>query len=187
MKKLLLAAALSTFACAASADDRFYAGGNVAFWNYDEGSHDVKFNVSSVEGVVGFNVWEMINIEGRLGVGLEGSTETVEYVTDNTKNPPTTTKGPTKLNLDNYASLYIKPELKNEIATVYALLGYTSASASTENKDFNRDLDISGFSFGLGMGFYVTDDALVNIEYRKLVQDSDYTFDGFSLGFTIGF
>ena len=36
-------------------------------------------------------------------------------------------------------------------------------------------------------GFYVTDDALVNIEYRKLVQDSDYTFDGFSLGFTIGF
>lgn len=187
MKKLLLAAALSTFACAASADDRFYAGGNVAFWNYDEGGHDVKFNVSSAEGVVGFNVWKMINIEGRLGLGFEGSTETFEYVVDDTTSPPKTKKGGTKLNLDQYASVYVKPELKNEIATFYGLLGYTSASASTENADFERDLDVSGFSFGLGMGFYVTDDALVNIEYRKLVQDSDYTFGGFSLGFTLGF
>ncbi len=179
MKKLLLAAALSTFACAASADDRFYAGGNVAFWNYDEGSQDVKFNVSSVEGVVGFNVWEMINIEGRLGLGMEGSTETVTNKQDGTL--------PTKLNLDNYASIYLKPELKNDIATFYGLLGYTSASASTENENTERDLDLSGFSFGVGMGFYVADNALVNLEYRKLVQDSDYTFDGFSLGFTIGF
>ena len=82
----------------------FYAGGNVAFWNYDEGSQDVKFNVSSVEGVVGFNVWEMINIEGRLGIGMEGSTETVTNKQDGTL--------PTKLTLDNYASVYVKPELK---------------------------------------------------------------------------
>ncbi|HEY6527169.1 MAG TPA: porin family protein [Cellvibrionaceae bacterium] len=187
MKKLLLAAALSTFACAASADDRFYAGGNVAFWNYTEGSQDVEFNVSSVEGVVGFNVWNIINIEGRLGLGLEGSTETVSYITNGATNPPQTATLPTKLTLDNYASIYIKPELKNDVATFYALLGYTSASASTENTNVERDLDISGLSFGLGMGFYVADDVLVNLEYRKLVQDSDFKFDGFSLGFTIGF
>ena len=179
MKKLLLAAALSTFACAASADNRLYAGGNVAFWNYTEGSQDVKYNVSSLEGVVGFNVWEMINVEGRLGLGLEGSTETVTSKQDGTL--------PTKLNLDNYASVYIKPELKNDIATFYGLIGYSSAKASTENSKTERDLSVSGLSYGLGMGFFVAENALVNLEFRKLVQDGDYKFQGLSLGFTMGF
>jgi opacity protein-like surface antigen len=179
MNKLLLAAALSTFACAASADDRFYAGGNLAIWNYTEGSQDVKYNVSSLEGVVGFNVWEYINIEGRLGLGLEGSTETVTSIQDG--------KLPTKLTLDNYASVYIKPELKNDTATFYGLLGYTSANASTENLKTQRDLSVSGLSFGLGMGFFVTDYALVNLEYRNLVQDGDYKFQGYSVGFTLSF
>ena len=53
---------------------------------------------------MGFNVWEMINIEGRLGIGMEGSTETVTNKQDGTL--------PTKLTLDNYASVYVKPELK---------------------------------------------------------------------------
>lgn len=180
MKKLLLAAALSTFACTALADDRFYAGGNVAFWNYSEGSQDVQFNVSSAEGVVGFNVWKMINIEGRLGLGFEGSTESISNTQDGLNIP-------TKLTLDNYASVYVKPELKNDTATVYALVGFTSATASTENASAERDLDVSGLSWGAGMGFFVTDNALVNLEYRKLVQDSDFRFDGFSLGFTLGF
>jgi opacity protein-like surface antigen len=186
MKKLLLAAALSTFACAASADDRFYAGGNVAFWNYTEGDQDVKYNVSSLEGVVGFNVWNIINIEGRLGLGLEGSTETVSYIV-NPATPTVTASRPTKLNLDNYASVYIKPELKNDVATFYALLGVSSVSASTENEDEERDLSVTGLSYGLGMAFYVTESALVNMEFRNLVQDGDYKFQGFSLGFTLGF
>lgn len=183
MKKLLLAAALSSFACAASADDRFYAGGNVAFWNYTEGSQDVKYNVSSLEGVVGFNVWKIINVEGRLGVGLEGSTETVSYLDD--KKVLQTL--PTKLNLDNYASVYIKPELKNDVATFYALLGVSSVKASTENDKVERDLSVTGLSYGLGMAFYVTESALVNMEFRNLVQDGDYKLQGFSLGFTLDF
>lgn len=179
MNKLLLAAALSTFACAASADDRFYAGGNLAIWNYTEGKQDVKYNVSSLEGVVGFNVWEYINIEGRLGLGLEGSTETVNSIQDG--------KLPTKLTLDNYASVYLKPELKNDTASVYALLGFSSVSASTENAKTERDLSVSGLSYGLGMGFFVADTAQVTLEYRTLVQDGDYEFQGYSIGFTLGF
>ncbi len=184
MKKLLLAATLSSLACTAMADDRFYAGGNIAFWNYTEGKQDVKINVSTLEGVVGFNVWKMINIEGRLGAGLESSTETVSF-RDGTDGSTYTL--PTELNLDSYASLYIKPEIKNQTATVYALLGVTTADASTENENVERDLSVTGLSYGLGMGFFVTDNALVNLEFRNLVQDSDYKFQGFSLGFTIGF
>jgi opacity protein-like surface antigen len=179
MKKLLLAAALSTFACAALAEDRFYAGGNVAFWNYTEGSHDTKISVSSLEGVAGFNVWSVINIEGRVGLGLESSTESV-----NTKEFG---KLSTELTLDNYFSVYIKPELKNDTATVYALLGVTRADASTTSSQVERDLSMTGLSYGLGMGFYVTESALVNLEFRNLVQEDDYKFQGFSAGFTLSF
>jgi opacity protein-like surface antigen len=179
MKKLLLAA-LSVFACAAQAEERFYAGGNVAFWNYSQNDSDAKFNVSSLEGIAGYNVWKMINIEGRVGLGLESTTETASFGN-------VAEEIPTKFSINNYASLYVKPELENDIAKFYGLLGVTRVDAESENRTTALDLSVTGLSYGVGMGFFIADSAVVNIEYRSLVQEDDYKFTGFSLGFDISF
>lgn len=179
MKKLLLVA-LATFAVAAQAEeDRFYAGGGVGFWNVSQNGHDNLFNVSSIEGLAGINVWRMINIEGRLGAGIEDSGELATNKQDGTLD--------TEVSLKSYASLYVKPELKNDIAKLYGLLGVTRLDADSTNAKTDRSLSLTGLSFGVGMGFQLSTSSVINIEYRRLVQDSDYRFSGFSVGFDIAF
>ncbi len=184
MKKLLLIS-LSVFAASAHADDKkFYAGGGIGVWNFKESGYDNLYKLSSVEALAGINVWKMINIEGRVGVGLESSTATAKTEPTNNK---ATVGLPTEVNLDNYASLYIKPELKNDIAKLYGLVGVTQLNASSSNKSADTALDLSGLSFGAGMGFQLSETAVINLEYLRLVQEGKYRFSGVNLGFNIGF
>ena len=59
--------------------------------------------------------------------------------------------------------------------------------SESENSFETNDLSITGLSYGVGMGFFIADSAVVNIEYSSLVQEDDYKFTGFSLGFDISF
>ncbi len=184
MNKFLLAA-LSVFACSAyAAEDRFYAGGNLAFWNYSEDNLANTFNVTTVEGLVGFNVWKMINIEGRLGLGVEGS---VQSYTKTTGTPPTTTTFSASIDVSDYASFYVKPELKNDVAKLYGLVGVTALNAESTNAGANSDNELTSLSYGAGVGFYITDAAVVNLEYRVLGDADGFRYDGYSVGFDISF
>ncbi len=180
MKKLLLLS-LSLFAAGAQADTiNYYAGGGVGIWNFSESGHKDLFNVSSLEVLGGLTFWNWLSVEGRLGAGVEDSTE-------NKALNGASKQIPTKLTLENYATVYIKPELRNEIARLYGLLGYSSASISQEAGGNEVSADISGLSFGAGMGFQLSDAAVINLEYVRLVQDGDYRFAGYNIGFNYQF
>lgn len=186
MKKLLFVA-LSAFALGAQAEDmHIYAGGGIGFWNVEQNGHDNTFNVGTVEGVIGLNVWKMINVEARAGLGFDSSTERTseKYYENNVeKGRP----ADTQVKLDNFVSIYLRPEIKNDVAKLYGLVGYTSIEAESSNQYADRTLSLSGLSYGVGMGFQVNDATAVNIEYRKLAQQDDFTFSGFNIGFDIAF
>lgn len=68
-----------------------------------------------------------------------------------------------------YSSLYYRTESANETAKTYLLLGYSAAKIGTDSKD----VSLSGFSYGAGLGFPVGKNFNFNLEYRLLLDDSD--------------
>lgn len=168
----------------------YYAGAGLGIWNFTEKSHNKVFNVSSLEVQGGLTFWNWLSLEGRLGAGVEGSTELTGYKENGNTLPQNT-----ELTLDNYASLYVKPELRNDIAKLYALLGFSSVSSSTEStkldsastKNGSNSNTISGLSFGVGMGFQMSEAAVINLEYVRLVQDSGFRYNGYNVGFNYRF
>lgn len=90
-----------------------------------------------------------------------------------------------------YSSLYYRTESANDTAKTYLLLGYSAAKIGTNSKD----ISLSGFSYGAGLGFPVGKNFNFNLEYRLLLDDSDkdvslnaltasldYRFSGTDLG-----
>ena len=93
--------------------------------------------------------------------------------------------------MGNYFSLYYRAELVNEEARLYALLGYSSVDASrqsvnlaegvedTQKLDFSED----GFSYGIGIGWFVDINVTMNVEYRILIDTDEQDFDVVTFGF----
>lgn len=94
-----------------------------------------------------------------------------------------------------YGSIYYRTESANDTAKTYLLFGFTSAQIETATKD----LSVSGFSYGAGVGFPLGSSFNLNLEYRILVDDSDldlnmgafglnldYRFSGIDFGFSRG-
>jgi opacity protein-like surface antigen len=138
MKKLLLIALTTSMAMGANAadDKKFYAGGAGSFWRINseitnEAADDTDFNLSALEGSFGYEALPWLALEGRVGVGIErdrADTGFTQFVA---------VEGSTNLaalgqiavvttELNYYASFYLKPQIKNDIAIFYGLLGYTT-------------------------------------------------------------
>lgn len=143
MKKLLLTALSSLAMGAYAADDhKFYAGGGVSLWNMDTGLQGREhINISTLDGLVGFEVLPWLAIEGRFGAGIERD-RTFTYL--DTYAPPEVDEGQVqtidfmqdtldmKSTLNYYASFYLKPQIKNDVAAFYGLLGVSTYDAEFE-------------------------------------------------------
>lgn len=68
-----------------------------------------------------------------------------------------------------YGSVYYRTESANDTAKTYLLFGYTAAQIETATKD----VSVSGFSYGAGVGFPLGSSLNLNLEYRILADDSD--------------
>lgn len=79
--------------------------------------------------------------------------------------------------LGSYQSIYYKPELVNDEAKLYALIGYsridTSVKVWSKDKTLKAPIkesssSISGLSYGVGVGFILSDKFNLNLEYKNL-------------------
>jgi opacity protein-like surface antigen len=187
MKKLCMLA-LGLLALPALADNNqgFYVGGGFASYNdYQDGVDDVD-RIKGTEIFGGYKYNAALGVELRLGNGR--STGVSQYYPlpdaqgDLQKEPDWT---PTFANLErklgNYTSIYYKPELVNDEAKLYLLLGYTSADTSmkvtgTSGADKGKVIksgsrSMSGYSYGLGVGFVIDEHFNINLEYRNICED----------------
>lgn len=190
MKKLsLLAAGLLALNAFADNDRGFYAGvGGALIDDYQDGIEDVS-RIKAQEFFGGYKYNDALGVELRLGFGR--TTGTSSYNTPYSESASDINKRhfySIEREINHYTSIYYKPELVNEEAKLYALLGFTSVSTEGAVTDDVKTFDgknwtstgattqkddgtHSGFSYGLGVGFVMTEHFNINIEYRNICND----------------
>ncbi len=181
MKTLLLLnfAALLFLCKLAVADQKkgFFAGGNAAYVSSDAMTAGDKIDIPSAELVAGYKYNPWVGIDLRYGLGVNdreesGLTagETIEY------------------SVDSYQSIYYRPEITNKEAKLYFLIGYTTLDTTAETFDSDdtstakTDFSESGTSYGLGAGWFVGDELVINVEYRQLLDKDEDEFSVITFG-----
>ncbi len=173
MKKLCILA-ISLLALPVLADNNrgFYAGiGGVTIKDEQDGVDNVS-RIRGVELFGGYKYNAALGGELRIGSGLKSGTSTSYADADGA-----ILSGNLEREIDSYQSIYYKPELVNDEAKLYALLGYThlSSSGKVTAKDgtvvYDIDDSASGFSYGIGVGFVIDEHFNVNLEYRNICKE----------------
>lgn len=173
MKKLCVLA-LSLIALPALADNNrgFYLGvGASSIEDYQDGVDDVS-QIRAAELFGGYKYNAALGIELRLGSGQ--TTGTSNFYVDPAGDMH---HGSLEREIDSYQSVYYKPELVNDEAKLYALIGYTNLSSTGTILDTNgalvstEDIKASGFSYGLGIGFVINEHFNINFEYKNICEE----------------
>lgn len=185
MKKLalvLLSPLASAFiSVSAMADNAqgFYLGAGFGLIRFNDGSvfdqdvSDLEFR--AVELLGGYKYNRALGVDLRLGTNFD-------------KRELTEAGKTREFAIDHYASIYYRPELANEKAKLYGLIGYSQLTRTLTNADGSEKSDSeSGFSYGVGIGFVVNQDFNINLEYRRLIDKEDYEISSASVNFDYRF
>jgi opacity protein-like surface antigen len=175
MKKLCVLA-LSLLALPALADNNrgFYLGAGLSsIKDYQDGVDNVS-QIRAAELFGGYKYNDALGIELRLGSGQSTGTTNVYF--DSTG---ALQAGNLEREIDSYQSIYYRPELVNDEARLYALIGYTHLSSSGRVLDSagkeiagqTKDGSASGLSYGLGIGFVINEHFNINFEYKNICED----------------
>ncbi len=167
--KRLLAAVMSLMSICAMADNErgFYIGAGMAEFMYDDEVIDVS-NARTAEILGGYKYNAALGVEVRYGTGVsEGKSSSSDL------------PGRLKREIDSYYAVYYKPELINDEAKLYLLLGYMDMDASETllapdgSALSQTDFSQSGASYGIGVGFILTERFNFNVEYRTLPEHNN--------------
>lgn len=190
MKFLFLSASLLLLSNTALAnqDRGFYVGGAGAYLSSETFrsplDNEDKVYLPALEFVGGFRYNNLVGLDIRMAAGLN----------ERDSNPDTVAEL-VEYSLDNYASMYYRAELVNEEARLYGLLGYTFLNASRETPNIAEgganfekvELSEQGFSYGIGIGWFVDINVTMNVEYRILIDTEEYDFDVVTFGWDYRF
>lgn len=155
-----------------------YAGLQFAQATYDESGVD-DLNPTALIGRLGHYFHENFSLEGRLGFGLSDDSLSGNGLTAD-------------FEIDSLFGFYGVGHLPiNEVASVYALAGFTQGEASITVSDGTNSAsesdDDSGFSYGLGAAFNVSPNAALTVEYISYLDKSDYQLTALSAGMNFTF
>jgi len=156
MKKAYLLA-LGLLAIPAMADNNqgFYLGVGVSSINDRQDDPVDTTSIRTGEVLGGYKYNDALGIELRFGSSLKkGSSK----------------DGLLERDIGNYQSIYYKPELVNDEAKLYALLGYTTITSSVNiatSVPADKEISYSGASYGIGVGFVINKHFNVNFEFKN--------------------
>lgn len=168
MKKLLLLG-LSSLAFTAHAwEPTYYVGSGASSWQFREHANTRDYTVGSLEGQAGIELTPYTALEARLGVGLNtGRDEGVE------------------MEAPYFASIYFKPQLRNEKASLYGLLGMTTVEVDVSSQ---ADADtFTDMSYGIGVSFVMHPHVDLTAEWKKLINADEFDARGGTIGFNYRF
>lgn len=173
MKKLcVLALSLLTLPALADNERGFYIGAGVASIDDLQDGIDNVSQIRAVELFGGYKYNAALGVELRLGNG-QTTGESNRYFDSTGK----LQSGSLERDIGSYQSIYYKPELVNDEAKLYALLGYTHLNSSGKIFDAtgklvsSSDDSASGYSYGLGVGFVINEHFNINLEYKNICEE----------------
>lgn len=177
----------------------FFAGAGLTYTEaFDYPGVEDPVKVKSVELLAGYKYNNLLGVEVRYGGGYDSKDFDTAIPPANDGDEAQIAD--TEYEIDDYYSIYYKPELINEEARLYGLIGYTSmdrsvkfnngaqntalvASYIANSPTFEPEDEIdddgtlsnstSGFSYGIGVGWFVNKHFNINVEYRILMRKSD--------------
>jgi len=181
-----IGAALVLLASPALADNQrgFYAGiGGAVVTGQARSPYD-EAEMPVVEFSAGYKYNGLLGVEARVGAGLKDDRDTSsDYFLDEQEAQAGLSE--IEREIKHYSAVYYRPEITNQVARLYGLLGYAELETQVVRWQGNTSSEmgesLSGTSFGLGMGWFVSDRLNFNIEYRQLVKTDDYRFETYSL------
>lgn len=170
MKKLCVIA-FSLLALPVLADNNrgFYLGAGVASIKDSQDGINNMSQIRAAEFFGGYKYNDALGIELRMGKGQTTGTSNLYF-----DDKGALQNGSVEREIGSYTSFYYKPELVNDEAKLYALLGYTHVNTSGTVKDAagkqvrSADGSVSGYSYGVGVGFVISEHFNINLEYKNL-------------------
>ncbi len=163
--KILILVFLSLLSIQAVADQGFYVGGGGGLVRFDDevatGASLKNVELGAAELLGGYKYNNALGIEVRAGSNLKKRTIATGGVER-------------EIAIDHYESIYYRPELTNPEAKLYALIGYSQVEQSSSTGTDEVSDSLSGLSYGIGIGFTMNPDFNFNIEYRRLLDESDF-------------
>lgn len=219
MKNLVLIA-LSTITLSAHAwEPDVYVGANAASMNMKNNATPGSMTFHMIEGVAGLQLIENLAIEARIGGSFNTARDQFNLTLQTdipVMNDSGTPDDPSddvqemdafgdpvflaedvtfsqEAEMNFYGSVYLKPMIGNERASLYGLLGYTTVelehSVSFTSRAAGADSiylfdDSEGdVSYGIGASFNLWENAVLTAEWRRLINANDFDIRGGSLGF----
>lgn len=149
-----------------------------------------KAEMPALEVSAGYKYNSLLGVEGRIGLGVNDDRDDSSdyFVTEQEDNASLSEIG---REVDQYAAVYYRPELNNQKARLYGLLGYAQLDTVVTRWEGNSSEttgdSMSGSSYGLGVGWYVNERLNFNAEYRQLAKTGDNRFETLSLQFDYRF
>ena len=175
MKRLIFLALLfSSVGSHASRDRGFFLGGGFSLVDVgvvDFYDNSVEFKSGELVGGYKYNAYLGFDVR----YGLSMTDEIVSIGTD----PNTGREVGVDASLDSFISYYYRPEIANDIARLYLLIGQSSVTVSRENQELgiSGEASESGFSYGVGFSLWLNKRFDVTLEYRQLLKTE---FDSFA-------
>lgn len=156
---------------AVQAPKNYYAGLSVASMDIDTTTNTLIVKNTKpimLTGKLGYNVTDYLALEGRASVGIKK-----EVI-----NTLATSK------LDKSVGIYVKPNIElMKNVNAYGLLGY----AKSKHQINDDSLITDGFSYGLGVGYTLTDAWDVVIDAVRYANENQSTVDAYSVGVNYNF
>jgi len=163
--KILTLVFLSLLSIQAIADQGFYVGGGGGLIRFEDevaAADSLKdVELGAVELLGGYKYNNALGLEVRAGTNVNKRTVTTGGVER-------------EIAIDHYESIYYRPELTNPEAKLYGLIGYSQVEQSSATGADEVSDSLSGLSYGIGIGFTINSDSNFNIEYRRLIDESDF-------------
>ena len=152
-------------------ESAFYVGLGVSNMNLHDDFTDEEFSATGIMLQVGYQINKYFAVEGRYTRNIGD----VEYDHGNTNNP----------DYDDYPTdfsniaIYLKPMYPIDKLNIYALLGYGQVELTNiplGGTGISADRAESGFQWGLGASYDVTDEIAVFVDYVKFYDDTGFDY-----------
>jgi outer membrane autotransporter protein len=172
MKKTVFLMATAAFMAGAQAQVYGELGYTSVKFKSTEDGDTYKSSPNAIRGIVGYDAYPNLAIEGMLAFGMGSANVSGPDVPNGMK-----------LKVDNAYGLFLKPKTKlNDKLEVFGRLGYTKAKYKISYLGRSTNESDDSLSYGAGLNYAIASNISLNLDYVQYVKDDVSKSKGITFG-----